>query len=181
MPEVELRRLPIEEMHERHPGLPKDDSGALNGSLKVCLDRHHISPQEFLILDRDEKVLVEWEPADDETFANNRNDKDATEDGAYACILAVVELTEGLVSLGRSSHGSGADFYVAPRGSTLEDLDSAYRLEISGTDTGSPSDIRYRLAEKVEQLLEGDGGEDGIAGVVGFKERLIRLERVKLI
>ena len=180
MPAEDLRRLPIEKMHERHPGLPEDDGGALTGSLRVCLDRHHTSPQEFLILDHDERVLIEWSPADVETQAINRNERDATEAGAYACILAAVELTEGLVTLGRSPHGSGSDFYVAPRGTAVDDLDNALRLEISGTDTGNPSDIRYRLAEKVEQLLEGDGGEDGIAGVVGFKERLIRLEWVKL-
>ena len=131
-------------------------------------------------MDYDEKVLVEWSPADVNTRAINRNERDATEAGAYACILAAVELAEGLVTLGRSPHGTGSDFYVAPTGSTFEDLDRAVRLEVSGTDTGNPNDIGYRLAEKVEQLHQGDGSEDGIAGVVGFRERLIRLEWVKL-
>ena len=165
-------------MHERHYGLTASRSASLNEALRVCLDRHHQSPVEFLILERDRVVSVEWEATNARAKAAHANENDATADGAYACVIAALELTDRLVAVGRAPHRTGSDYYIAPAGFAEDDFEEVLRLEVSGTDRGNHSEIARRLAEKAEQLRCGVGEEDGIAGVVGYRERLIRLEWV---
>ena len=170
--------LPITQMHERHYGLTTSRSAALIEALRVCLDRHHQPPVEFTILERDQVVWVEWEVTNARARAAHANEHDATTDGAYACVIAALELADGLVAVGRAPHRTGADYYVASSGFAEDDFEDVRRLEVSGTDRGSHSELSRRLAEKVDQLRRGVGEEDGIAGVVGFRERLIRFEWV---
>jgi hypothetical protein len=71
---------------------------------RVCLDRHHTSPTEFVVQNGTEAVgvLVEWEATDERSRVAWANHIDTTEAGAYACALAAVELTEGLVAIRRA-------------------------------------------------------------------------------
>ena len=42
--------------------------------------------------------------------------------------LAAVELVDGLVAIGRADTGTGAGYYMAPKGTTLEDLEGLKTL-----------------------------------------------------
>ena len=170
-------------MARRHAGLTKPIADSYAEAARVCLDRHHQSPTDF-DLDRSGKLseaVVEWQPPDARTHDAWANETDATEAGAYACALAAVELTDGLVAVRRAETRIGADYYVAPQGAATNDLEGCLRLEVSGVgvDQGSEQVVRQRLNAKLRQAAAGDSNLPALAGVVGFKARLIAVADLK--
>ena len=167
--------LPIRDMARRHTGLTKPIADSYAEAARVCLDRHHQSPTDF-DLDRSgrlSKAVVEWQPPDARTRGAWANETDATEAGASACALAAVELTDGLVAVRRAETRTGADYYVAPPGASAADLEDCMRLEVSGVDRGPENAVRQRLNAKLRQAAAGNSNLPALAGVVGFKTRLI--------
>lgn len=172
--------LPLNGMEERHRGLTPALASSYLEAARVSLDKHHTSPQEFSLKDNktENQVRVEWDSPDQRTRGAWANDQDATRDGAYAFALAATELSRGLVAVRRAENLTGADYYVAPRGTSAEDLEDHYRLEVSGTHLDS-SEVRNRLREKVRQVRAGKGNLPAIATVVGFKAKAIMVETVE--
>ena len=72
---------------------------------RVCLDRHHIPPISVTIRqgERQMGADVEREATDERTRNAWANEIDTTEAGAYACVLAAVELFDGLVTVKRQA------------------------------------------------------------------------------
>ena len=171
--------LPIHDMAQRHPGLTEALADALTEAAAVCLGRHHDSPTAFSLDNRDVRsaAVAQWQRADEHVQRAWANETDATEWGAYACILAAVELTDDLVAIGRAETETGADYYIAPSGTPgdLEHLDDCLRLEVSGVDRGPESAVNHRLTEKLAQAAAGHSNLPAMAGVVGFKAKLIKL------
>ena len=67
---------------------------------------------------------------------------------------------------------------MAPAGISAEDLESCYRLEVSGTDAGTLSAIETRLSQKAQQTKDGKSNLPAIASVVGFKQRVVAIRKV---
>ncbi|SUS05266.1 conserved hypothetical protein [uncultured Defluviicoccus sp.] len=176
-PVLPIASLPINNMAQRHSGLTEAIAKFYTEAARVCLDRHHESPIDFVIKkhDRCSDVVAAWEKTNAEIRHAWANEIDTTEAGAYACTLAAVELSEGLFAVRRAETKTGADYYVAPAGTSPEDLEHCIRLEVSGTDCGSRADVAQRLKEKVEQAQRGISNLPALAGVVGFRVRLIVL------
>jgi hypothetical protein len=168
-------------MDERHAGLTPPVAATYLEAARVCLDRHHQPPAQFTIRNgtSEMEAVAEWDPADDRIRGAWANEVDATEKGAYACVVAAVELSEGLYAVRRAETRTGADYYIGPAKAGTEDLEDCLRLEVSGTDTGHSSALEGRLREKVEQTLRGNSNLPAMAGVVGFRAKLILLEHVK--
>ena len=169
--------LPIHDMKQHHPGLTKPIADSYTEAARVCLDRHHQSPTDF-DLDRSGSrlaVTVEWEPTDARMRGAWANRTDATEAGAYACALAAVQLVDGHVAVRRAETLTGADYYIAPSGHTLDDLEDCLRLEVSGVDQGSESAVERRLHVKLAQAAAGRSNLPAVAGIVGFRARVILL------
>jgi hypothetical protein len=61
----------------------------------------------------------------------------------------------------------------------VEDLESCYRLEISGVDNGDELSIRQRLNQKIRQALDGKSDLPAIATVVGFRIKLVVIKRAE--
>ena len=164
-------------MERRHSGLTQATADYNHEGLRVCLDRHHKSPISFDIRtsDRRGEAVVEWEKADERTKHAWANEIDTTEIGAYACVLAALELFYDLVTVRRAETATGADYYVAPPGTPADDLEDCIRLEVSGVDHGNIAVVDRRLRDKLRQAAEGSSNLPAIAGVVGFRVRLIRL------
>jgi len=171
------RPLRFEDLAERHPIDPYQLQGYANAA-KVRLEVHHAPPVDFELCSNGETVVceVKWEPVDDMLRRSYNNADDAKRDGAYVMAFAAVEELEGLVGIGRAETKTGADYYVAPRGTDPADFEEALRLEVSGTD-GTAAQVRARLRQKQEQTQAGTGTEPAIAAVVGFRTRLILIER----
>lgn len=165
----------------RHTGLTRAIASANNEAARVCLDRHHESPTDF-DLQRDGNApfttVVEWTPPDARACEAWANSNDATEDGACACVLAAVELTDGLVAVRRAETLTGADYYVAPPGNAPDDLEHCLRLEVSGVDRGPKSEIERRLRAKLAQAAAGNSNLPALAGVIGFRARLVMIADV---
>ena len=171
------RTLKFEDLAERHPIDPYQLQGYANAA-KVRLESHHVPPVDFELTSKGETVVCEvmWKPVDDTLRRSYNNADDAKRDGAYVMAFAAVEELEGLVGIARAETKTGADYYVAPLGTSPSDLEDALRLEVSGTD-GNVAQVRARLREKQAQTRKGTGTEPAIAAVVGFKTRLILVER----
>ena len=169
--------LPIHDMEERHHGLTKAIADMYTEAATVCLDRHHQSPTDF-VLDRSgvrSEAVVEWRRSNAQIRGAWANEIDTTEAGAYACALAAVELTDGLVAVHRAETRTGADYYIAPKDTPAEDLQHWSRLEVSGVDSGSESTVNRRLKDKLSQASAGNSDLPAKASVVGFRAKLIAL------
>ena len=164
-------------MATRHPGLTRATADANTEAASVCLGRHHASPVD-VNLGRDGVATVasvDWVAPDVKTMRAWANETDATEAGACACALAAVELTDGLLAVGRAEILSGADYYIAPAGRGTDDLEECRRFEVSGVDRGGDQTIRRRLRAKLAQAERGDSSLPATACVVGFRARRILL------
>jgi hypothetical protein len=113
-------------------------------------------------------AIAKWDKPDQRLCNAWANKDDATEAGAYGLALAAVELMRGLVAVRRAETKTGADYYLGPIGSSLEDLETSYRLEVSGTDEGGDPTIEARLKQKINQALNGNSNLPAIASVVAF-------------
>lgn len=172
--------LPLTDLASRHPGLTVLLAGAYSEAASVCFDRHHNSPREIRIRNGTgaTAAVVTWVQPDHRTRMAWANDTDATMFGAYDCVIAAVELTSGYYAVRRAENLTGADYYVAPAGRGLDDLEDCLRLEVSGTDKGMDSDLESRLREKVQQTKDGKSDLPALAGVVGFRALRILIEHV---
>jgi hypothetical protein len=164
-------KLMLEHLHKRHVGLTLAFAGTLTESASVCLSRHHGSPVEVDVVcgGSNKSYIAEFQQPDAITLNTYANDIDATEDGAYGICLAAVEAEESLVAVRRAETLTGADWYVAPSGTSPGDLEDCYRLEVSGLDAGNRAAVQARLKQKVEQTRRGANNLPAIASVVGFK------------
>ena len=174
--------LPIDKLEKRHVGLTKAIAEYFLEAGTVCLDRHHEPPQVFLIRNGSQQIeaTVKWNPSNDQTKAAWANEIDATECGAYGFAIAALELSENLYAIHRAETKTGADYYIAPKGHSYDDLENALRLEVSGTASDDLAVLDSRLNIKVKQASSGQSNLPAIAAVVGFQLKLIRLRRVQL-
>jgi hypothetical protein len=172
--------LPLANMHERHPGLTAAMAEMLFEAASVCLSRHHSSPTVMIIESGAATSSAEasWLTVTAQLRAAYANTIDTTEAGAYGVCLAAVELQAGLVAIQRAETLSGADYYVAPLGSPVDDLEEARRLEVSGVDKGRRALCDQRLRAKVQQTVDSGHPIPAMAAVAGFEQRLILLSSV---
>lgn len=180
MTDVVKRKLQIDSLHERHTGLTLPLSGTFFEAAVVCLSRHHGSPVDMQINCNGvaSKQVVEFPKPDDRVLNAWANDIDTTETGAYGVSLAAVEAEEQLVAIRRAETLTGADWYVAPIGTTPDDLENCFRLEVSGVDAGGLSVVEARLRQKIGQTRRGASNLPAIASVVGFKEKVVAIQKV---
>src|SRR4051812_15551575 len=106
------RDLALDRLPERHFGITVEIGGSYAQAAAVCLSRHHVPPAAVQIsVDGVDTDLhrVNWLVPDTRIRAAWANDEDATRDGAYGMVLAAADTHLGLVTLGRTPVGSGAD------------------------------------------------------------------------
>jgi hypothetical protein len=177
---MDVARLLVDQMHERHTGLTPEVSAYYSQAACVCLDRHHNPPVVFELNDGglESQAEVNWLPTTRRVQGAWANQIDTTEAGAYACALAGTELLRGLVAVRRAETGTGADYYIAPPGSCIEDLEDCLRLEVAGVDVGNLAILDRKLKAKVKQAQEGNSNLPALASVVGFQTRWILLTDV---
>jgi hypothetical protein len=167
----DAENIKLNRLHERHPGLTPALAQSYVEAASVCLARYHEPPVIFSVDNAGNKLnrSVDFLIPDQRTRNANANDIDATETGAYGLSLAAVESVAGMVAIRRAETRTGADWYIAPDGELLEDLESCIRLEVSGISAGTSSDVNRRLQEKIAQAAKGKSNLPAIAAVVGFK------------
>jgi hypothetical protein len=174
--------LQIEGLSDRHPGVTKALGDGFAEAAGVCLHRHHLPPQKFHVVrgEADLQASITWQSPTIRTIAAHANENDATEAGAYAMVLAGVELTDRLVAVARAETLTGADYYLLHVGEPLVDLEGCIRLEISGVGRGPDALVYERLRRKRKQAAAGDSSLPAIAGVVGFEAKRLIVADVDL-
>src|SRR5688500_6609934 len=112
-------------MHLRHHGLTPPIAANNHEAATVGLRRHHDSPAVFRVENAgaSEEAHVEWNRPDSRTTGAWNNATDATEMGACACCLAAVEFSRERFAVRRAETGTGADYYIGPAGSGVDDLE----------------------------------------------------------
>jgi len=176
-----LSRVRLDEMHERHRGLTQAVAAAYEEAASVSLNRYHAPPIEITLSDNGTETTAElrWLTPDVRTIGAWANTTDTTENGAYCCVIAGIELLRSLFAVRRAETGTGADYYIGPPGSGKNDLEDCLRLEVSGVGGGDSQEVRTRLARKVQQAREGDSSLPALAGVIGFSARLLVVQDVR--
>ena len=177
----DLENMKLDGLHERHPGLTQALGQSYAEAASVCLSRHHQSPVTVSVKHggNDELRVINFALPDARISNAHANETDATETGAYGVSLAAVEAVIGLVAVRRAETLTGADWYIAPTGTTIEDLETCIRLEVSGTSAGASKEITRRLLEKIAQAGRGQSNLPAIAAVVGFKALEIAISPLK--
>jgi hypothetical protein len=167
----DAENITLDRLHERHPGLTSSLAQSYVEAACVCLARHHQPPVIFSVNHAGTELnrTVDFSIPDVRIKKANANELDATETGAYGLSLAAIESVAGMVAVGRAETRTGADWYIAPNGEHLEDLENCVRLEVSGINAGTSSDVNRRLKEKIAQATNGKSNLPAIAVVVGFK------------
>lgn len=178
-----MPRLEIRTLSARHFAITPAIGDDFYEAACVCLDRHHRSPQTFSVIDRNlrHELEVEWENPGVREIAARASQRPTTEAGACALALAAIEHTQGLFAAARAEVGSGADYYLLPRGARFDDLEDAVRLEVSGVDRGPASRVERRLAEKILQTYGGSSSLPAIVAVVGFEVKLVLIQEGRAI
>lgn len=172
--------LQLANLAERHPGVTKALGEVYAEAASVCLSRHHESPVDVAAEYRSEEAecVLPWEAPSRAVLRAHANEIDATEQGAYAVSFAAVEALAGLVAVRRAETLTGADYYVAPSESDMDDMEECLRMEVSGVDAGGESTVRARLRQKLRQTEKGRSNLPALAAVVGFRERLIAIAQM---
>lgn len=174
------KNLRIHKMHERHRALTPAIAGCYEEAASVCLSDRNTPPIDIELSDngRVSEVSVSWSVPDSRVLAAYANSTDATEFGAYGCVIAGVELSRGIFAVRRAETGTGADYYVGPSDSGVEDLEDCSRLEVSGIRAGDYKLVARRLAEKVDQAQRGNSNLPALAGVMGFSAKVLLMKDV---
>src|SRR5439155_26455160 len=96
-------RLRLEEMDLRHRALTPAVAASYREAASVCLSRHHTPPAQVTLSDNAVETTAEltWTAPDARTLAAWANRTDATEAGAYGCVIAAVEELRGFVAVRR--------------------------------------------------------------------------------
>lgn len=167
--------LPFADLAVRHPGVSDGIGLSYEEAARVCLDRHHASPITVQIRDNDSESVADtqWIASDVSLQNAWANEIDATEAAAYAFALATVELRRGLFAVRRAETRTGADYYVDQSNAAPDDLETAIRLEVSGTAEGTPQVLETRLKLKLDQAAKGASNLPAMAVVVGFNEKRV--------
>jgi len=168
-------KLPLDDMEQRHRALTPSIAGTYKEAASVCLHRHHASPIEVRLSDTGTQLIAElgWNAPDQLTAGAWANVTDATEAGAYGCVIAGLELLRNMFAVRRAETGTGADYYIGPAGAGVDDLEDCLRLEVSGVSDGDEKAVTKRLMEKIQQAQRGNSSLPAIAGVVGFSAKLL--------
>ncbi|MGH7988562.1 MAG: hypothetical protein ACREQX_20060, partial [Candidatus Binataceae bacterium] len=140
----------------------------------------HVSPVDVTLSDNGNELSTKivWFAPDERTIGAWANATDATEAGAYCCVIAGVEETRRLYAIRRAETLIGADYYVGPTGTGVNDLEDCLRLEVSGVDAGDRHSVRQRLGQKIRQAREGKSSLPAIAGVFAFSATLLMVQDV---
>lgn len=143
----------------------------------VCLARHGHAQRTIVVVSGLDSLGFEllWKPASPAAMDSHADREVASEYGAYAVAILLIQTLTGMVVLQRSVKGTGVDFWLGmpDRQRTLDPNNPFYsahaRLEVSGLDKATPSQINTRLRLKIRQSMQSDHtGTDAYVIVVEF-------------
>lgn len=150
------------------PGLTPSKAASLAEAAAVCLKAcGHKSPVDLEVHgDRETVRKLVWHDAslqDRDTYADI---PEATEEGACAIAMSVIESTLGLVVMERSRKNSAFDYWLGDEPGSM--MQRKARLEVTGILHGGHAAVQRRLTEKLERLDRYPDASRAMVAVVEF-------------
>jgi hypothetical protein len=156
-------------------GLTPSKGASLAEAAAVCLqDCGHVSPVTLRVEgDRAVERKLLWpgiSPQQCDTYADLA---EATEEGACAIAMVVIETTMGLVVMERSRKKSAFDYWLGDEPSS--NFQRKVRLEVTGILKGDEAAIEKRLSEKLERFEKYPNAARALVAVVEFGTPLAKV------
>ncbi|MEW5993107.1 MAG: hypothetical protein AB1744_01765 [Candidatus Zixiibacteriota bacterium] len=162
-------KLTLESLKTEHPGLTTHFGGMLAETCAICLDQQGHSSGTRLNSDgiRKQNFSVVWTFAVTETMQKCYRDAEfATENGAYALAILILQDLTGFKVVERSRKGNGFDFYLGQHEGNL--FQNKVRLEVSGIRNGDNIIVSRRMKEKLDRLKKYDSLLPAYVAIVEF-------------
>ncbi len=167
----------------RITGISAAGGSALAEAAAVCLrGEGHRSPTPIAVEGDIEGGMARMWPAPTERSRLFWDDQPrATEWGAEAVAIAVIEtLTEWTV-VDRAQRGTGYDYWLALKGGEEEPFNRLAKLEVAGLRTATGAQARRKLEEKANQVERSRRDLEGLALVVQFGPKESGLETPRVV
>ena len=161
------------------PGLSSAGGAYIAEAAAVCLDsRGHASGIQLPTQGHFQRAyLLRFGPVTDQERRTHADLEVATENGAYALSILIIESCTGLSVVERSRKGTGFDYWLGHgNGSDMPFVDKA-RLEVSGIREGGPQDIDRRVSAKLRQVSPSDGRLSAYIVVVEFSAPVAKVAK----
>jgi hypothetical protein len=165
-------------------GLTSSEGGHLAECAVVCYDRcgYHTLPELHVTGRHELSFTLAGPPTTNQMRRAYADLQEATEYGACAVAVLIMEACEGLTIYERASKGGGGfDYYLTPLAEE-SDTDNflgeaTAALEVSGILEGTIVDLQYRLNEKRRQLQDKPQLLPVFIVVVAFRASTVRIEQ----
>ncbi len=150
------------------PGLTPAKGASLAEAAAVCLKAcGHESPVDLQLHgDREGVRKLVWHDASTQDRDTYADIPEATEEGACAIALSVIESTLGMVVVERSRKNSAFDYWLGDEPDSM--MQRSARLEVTGILHGDPALIQRRLSEKLARYDRYPDASRAIVAVVEF-------------
>ena len=178
---LELRKLATGEV-----GITPAFGAAIAEAAGVCLEsQSHIAERTFLTIKSfspssdllERQAQLTWPTVTLQALQCWKDETSATEHGAVAVAILVVQNILGKKVVERSYRGTGFDYWLGETNESDDLFEKKERLEISGIRAGDPSVLRRRIAEKEKQTQRSDGIYPAIVIVIEFGQPLGHISR----
>ena len=167
-------------------GLTPSEGGHLAECAVVCYDScgHDTLPDVQITGRHTQQYTLVGPPLTNQMRRAYADLQEATEYGACAIAVLIMEECEGLTIYERASKGGGGFDYYLTSFSEEQDSDTdnflgnaTAALEVSGILEGTVVDIQYRLNEKRRQLQDRPQPLPVFIVVVAFRASTVRIEQ----
>lgn len=171
-------QLTLESLKNEHPGLTTYFGGMLAESGAVCLVQQGHASGILLSSDgiRKRSYSVVWPFVVTDSMQRCYRDAEfATENGAYALAILILQDLTGLKVVERSRKGNGFDYYLGEEQGNL--FQNKARLEVSGIRNGDNKIVSRRMKEKFNRLIQYDSLLPAYVAIIEFSQPLAKVKK----
>lgn len=161
-------QIALRSLESGHPGLTPAAGRSLVEAAAVCLEDqgHPLTAPLNLTGKTTGTPMIERPEVDEQMRRTWHDDQEATEKGACAVAIVLVQQMEGWAVIQRSRKGTGFDYWLGLVDDSL--FESKTRLEVSGIRNGTESSVAQRVREKEAQISSVPSHLPGLIVVVEF-------------
>lgn len=164
--------LNLRDLEDGIPALTKALGEVHAEAAAVCLEhnQHRVPVRLHLRKLNDPRYALRWKTVTDAMRRAYNDLERATELGACGIAILLVRGVTGLTAIQASKKGGGFDYWLGPdNGDDQLVFQNATRLEVSGILSGTESQFRTRVKQKLKQTeASDDTGLQAYAVVVEF-------------
>ncbi len=162
-------QLNLDDLGNGLPAITPAFGKAMAEAAGVCLEsQSHAQNVQLLVSGYIESnYALGWPPVTEQALRTWNDSQEATEYGATAIAVLLARRELGYLVIERSPKGTGIDYWLGNESNELS-FERKARLEVSGILTGSASDVRRRIRNKLRQTAPSDGQLSAFVVVVEF-------------